>query len=639
MTNHHAIDHDIHIKGNINLSGKVDSRYISIDGTKLDGIQSNSELNTVSNVGTSGIGIFKQKTGSDFELKNINTGSNKITVTEDTSNDEIILNISEENIIINNLSGAPTGDVVGTSDNQTFTNKEIDASLNTITNLVPSDVGLGNITNIKNNLDATLAPVSSTDDISLGYSVGSTWIDTIANKGYLCVDATDGDAVWNETTKMFIDTDMTTIHVRQSSTISPLAQSTYTNISFNITEFQNNTSILEHIMDKIYVKDTGAYLLYYNVSLTSSLSQILTMRVFKNDSIILNSPGGNPFTINLTSGDYLSLQYHYNGTNYIDEIDENSTFGIIRLRGNIGSTGLTGLTGDTGLTGLTGDTGLTGATGAIGLTGDTGLTGANGDITWNNSWILQNYTVNQVVEYNGSSYICILNTTTNQIPTNVTYWNLMVSKGDSEVNTVSNIGTGTGIFKQKSGVDFELKNINTGSSKVTITDNLVNEDIDIDIISGNIEINDLSGAPASQVVGISDSQTLTNKIINSSNNTITLPKILKLGHTWTISDEIKFASGQTNFLLPHFVSFASGQTAKIVSARHIINSGTSVTVKIQKNGVDVVGFSSITIHTTASTTNPSDVILSENDKLALVVTGISGIPINMTFTLFIEYTI
>ena len=41
------------------------------------------EANTCSNVGTAGVGVYKDKVGVDFELKNINVGD-KLTVTDDT---------------------------------------------------------------------------------------------------------------------------------------------------------------------------------------------------------------------------------------------------------------------------------------------------------------------------------------------------------------------------------------------------------------------------------------------------------------------------------------------------------------------------------------------------------------------------
>lgn len=56
-----------------------------------------------------------------------------------------------------------------------------------------------------------------------------------------------------------------------------------------------------------------------------------------------------------------------------------------------------------------------------------------------------------------------------------------------EVNTASNIGTaGIGVFKQKTGVTLELKKLNAGSNKVTLTDNTVSNTVDIDVTTANL---------------------------------------------------------------------------------------------------------------------------------------------------------
>lgn len=81
--------------GNDGLFWKPD-----LDGPELDLTDTGAagEANTASNVGTAGIGIFKQKTGVNFEFKKINAGSNKITITDDTGNSEVDINVVDSNI-------------------------------------------------------------------------------------------------------------------------------------------------------------------------------------------------------------------------------------------------------------------------------------------------------------------------------------------------------------------------------------------------------------------------------------------------------------------------------------------------------------------------------------------------------------
>ncbi len=65
------------------------------------------EANTASNVGSAGVGVFKQKSSADLEFKNINAASNLISITDDTGNDEIDIDVNEANLSI--TSGQVTG--------------------------------------------------------------------------------------------------------------------------------------------------------------------------------------------------------------------------------------------------------------------------------------------------------------------------------------------------------------------------------------------------------------------------------------------------------------------------------------------------------------------------------------------------
>jgi hypothetical protein len=53
------------------------------------------EANTASNVGTSGVGVFKQKTGVDFEFKKLVATNGKLNIVDDTANSRITFNIDD----------------------------------------------------------------------------------------------------------------------------------------------------------------------------------------------------------------------------------------------------------------------------------------------------------------------------------------------------------------------------------------------------------------------------------------------------------------------------------------------------------------------------------------------------------------
>jgi hypothetical protein len=147
----------------------------------------------------------------------------------------------------------PIGDVVGASDDQELSNKTINANINTILNIsdfnikslaginvtkvgdgsvnnlkfsfinslrsdaqkqmdshfnninnphniTKEQIGLSNVNNIKNNYSATINP-NNIHDVLFGYTVGSRWINTINKKEFICVNNSENNAVWIETTQ------------------------------------------------------------------------------------------------------------------------------------------------------------------------------------------------------------------------------------------------------------------------------------------------------------------------------------------------------------------------------------------------------------------------------------------------------
>ena len=113
--------------------------------------------------------------------------------------------------------------------------------------------------------------------------------------------------------------------------------------------------------------------------------------------------------------------------------------GATGAQGPAGNDGADGATGATGAQGPAGNDGADGATGATGAQGPAGNDGADGtSFTWSNAWATATaFSENDVVENDGSSYICISGHTSSASDEPgvggswATYWDLMAQKGDT----------------------------------------------------------------------------------------------------------------------------------------------------------------------------------------------------------------
>ena len=117
----------------------------------------------------------------------------------------------------------------------------------------------------------------------------------------------------------------------------------------------------------------------------------------------------------------------------------------------------------------------------------------------------------------------------------------------------------------KVGVDLQFKNINSGSNKISVSNDAVNKEVDIDVNEGNLDINNIGGsplevanggtgttnltagnvlvgdgtsdvqttkaAPSGDFVGTTDTQSLTNKTITDSSNTVVANQLRTLTGT------------------------------------------------------------------------------------------------------------
>jgi hypothetical protein len=117
----------------------------------------------------------------------------------------------------------------------------------------------------------------------------------------------------------------------------------------------------------------------------------------------------------------------------------NGSSGTSGSSGSNGSSGTSGSSGSNGSSGTSGSSGSTGTSGTAGTSGSSGTAGSSGtSFRWKGLFIFPSgYSVNDVVNYNNSSYICILDYPPQSFPYPInpafstTYWSLMAQAGSN----------------------------------------------------------------------------------------------------------------------------------------------------------------------------------------------------------------
>ena len=370
-----------------NLSSGATDVQKALD--EIDNLSVIGESNTASNVGTAGMGVFKQKIGADLEFYKLNSTNALLTIGLDGLN-KIDFTINEGNFNLGNIGGAVTDAQV--PDNITINNAATADALsanggNCLAGYVPLGVD------------------------TLGASEGCFNVTTQAefdNHPHSAADITSGT---------FAD--------------DRIAQS-------NVTQHQAALVITEsQISDLNHTVDT---------TLTQEQVQ---------DFVGPMVTGNTETLITVTYNDL---------SNYFDFIVEN----------------------DLGLFDWTNVDGVDLKVGSITQAWDADLDDlADGKLT--NS---------KVDVIDGSQYTNFGSVTDDTIDELFAAIDANWPTGGSgEANTASNQGVGgLGLFATKVGVDLQFKNINAGSNKISVTNDAVNKEVDIDVVEANINHQNISGA-------------------------------------------------------------------------------------------------------------------------------------------------
>ena len=377
----------------------------TINGAAVD---SGGEINTCSNIGTAGVGLFKQKTALDFEFKKLNAGSTKVTITNDAANNEVDVDVAQANI-------------------------DHDALLNFVAN---------------EHVDHSTVSISAGTGMTGGGTIAATRTLSLNIDGLTTDASPDQTQDYVATYDSSAATHKKVLLNQLPSAGAPLTASY---VLLGLDGILTNERVLT-AGQGIKFTDAGAN---GNLTLDVGAKDFYLNAAISPAQITSNQNDYNPSGILTANTLRLSTDASRNITGLSNAGDQ----GRWMIIHNVGSNSIILKDEDAGSL----------ATNRFALASDI---------------ILQADQVTQLW-YDGTN----------------SRWRAVSSHNtvSGEVNTASNVGTaGTGVFKQKTGVDLEFKKINAGSSKVTITDDVANNELDVDVAQTNIDHNLLLNYVANQ---------------------------------------------------------------------------------------------------------------------------------------------
>ena len=480
------------------------------------------ESNTASNVGA-GLGIFKQKIGTDLQFYSLNPGSAKVTILLDVINNEIDIDVVDSQINHNGLSGY-------------VANEHVDCS--TVSLIAGTGLlGGGTICNdVTFNLNAIIDNLNDVDTTTSAPSInevltwdGSNWVpavipaeaNTASNQNTagvgVFVQKTGADlefrginagsakvTVTNDVGNNEIDIDIVDAQIDHDSLSGYVANehvdcSTITliagtGLSGGGTICNDRTFNLDAEINDLTDVDT--------TSLAPSANDVLTWDGTKWMAAAAPGSGGGEANtvVNLGSGQGLFKQKVGSDLQFytivaassklsilVDGINDEVDFDVVE--GNINHDSLSGFVAnehvDCSTVNLVAGIGLSGG-GTICTDRTFDLSATINDLT-DVDTVSTTPNLSDILMWDGSNWV--------PMPVPAT--------GGGEANTVVNLGAGQPLFKQKVGTDLQFYTIVPVSSKLSISVDGINNEIDIDVEEANINHDALSGYVANEHIDCS----------------------------------------------------------------------------------------------------------------------------------------
>ncbi|MCW3104361.1 MAG: hypothetical protein JWO09_2801 [Bacteroidetes bacterium] len=189
--------------GNTNLDGVTDwniGDWAIYNGVKWEKVDNTDNVTDAKNINGPGEGIFKNKNDTVLRFKKITNTDGSVKLTSAPDSLDLAVEFDDANVSASRTWSSFKIDAALSG--KEAANPNIQAHISNLNNphqTTKTQVGLGNVENIKVNYAAAADP-SVTDDSAAGYAVGSSWINTSNGKGYVCVDASVAAAIWAELT-------------------------------------------------------------------------------------------------------------------------------------------------------------------------------------------------------------------------------------------------------------------------------------------------------------------------------------------------------------------------------------------------------------------------------------------------------